>query len=312
MATPTIRNGRRRWRRLASRIYRLYSQAADELEEKAKTALNEFTSDPKDMAGKYARKEITYMEYQAWVQDTLKASARYKELRDAVINSVLQCDHIATDWIAQTVPSVWRDNMLEATYLIEGMTKGSVSMRLLDDQAIQRLVMRTPRLLPKIDDAKNGAYLNGKLRHEVTQGIIQGESIDEVARRVSTVTGADRAAALRQARTAMTSARNGARQEVAERAVDMGIEVRKRWLATLDGVTRDSHQHLDGETIDVSEKFSNGLEFPGDTSGRPEELYNCRCTMTYVDEFTGNPPRRDNETGDIIGWTTYDDWIKTK
>ena len=312
MITPADRAVKKKVTRLASRIEKLYAKACDELEKKAQDALNEYNNDFAAMDAKYRNKEITYYEYQKWIQDTLDMSKRYRDIRDAVVNSILQCDHIATDWIAQTAVSVWRDDMLYSTYLIEGMTHGGVSLRLLDDQAIQRLVQRTPHLLPVVNDAKNSAYMRKKFRNEITQGIIQGESIPKIAARIENVTGADENAAIRQARTAVTSARNGARQEVAERAVDMGIEIKKRWTSTLDYRTRDSHQHLDGETVDVDDWFSNGLAFPGDPDGAPEELYNCRCTMTYVDSLSGKPPRRDGLTGDVIGWTTYDDWIKTK
>jgi hypothetical protein len=30
---------------------------------------------------------------------------------------------------------------------------------------------------------------------------------------------------------------------------------------------------------DNDKPFSNGLMFPGDWRGRPEEVYNCRCTL---------------------------------
>lgn len=52
----------------------------------------------------------------------------------------------------------------------------------------------------------------------------------------------------------------------------------KQWDAALDSRTRDSHARLDGEIRELDEKFSNGLMFPGDPSGRPEEVINCRCT----------------------------------
>jgi hypothetical protein len=36
---------------------------------------------------------------------------------------------------------------------------------------------------------------------------------------------------------------------------------------------------LDGAIVDQDKKFDNGLMYPGDPSGRPEEVYNCRCTL---------------------------------
>jgi uncharacterized protein with gpF-like domain len=53
-------------------------------------------------------------------------------------------------------------------------------------------------------------------------------------------------------------------------------------MATLDSRTRDSHRLMDGETVGVNEEFSNGLMYPGDPSGDPSEVYNCRCTVVSV------------------------------
>lgn len=57
-----------------------------------------------------------------------------------------------------------------------------------------------------------------------------------------------------------------------------GADVVKQWDAALDGRTRDSHRHVDGEIRELDEKFSNGLMFPGDPSGPAAEVINCRCT----------------------------------
>lgn len=43
-----------------------------------------------------------------------------------------------------------------------------------------------------------------------------------------------------------------------------------------------NHVILDGETVDIDKPFSNGLMYPRDPEdGRPEELINCRCYLTY-------------------------------
>ena len=42
--------------------------------------------------------------------------------------------------------------------------------------------------------------------------------------------------------------------------------------------TRPSHIALNGEIIRVGDRFSNGLQFPGDKTGKIEEWINCRCS----------------------------------
>lgn len=70
----------------------------------------------------------------------------------------------------------------------------------------------------------------------------------------------------RTARTTLTGAENAGRVASYERARGMGIDVRKRWLATLDERTRASHRALDGEVADADGKFPNGCEYAAEGS----------------------------------------------
>ena len=43
-----------------------------------------------------------------------------------------------------------------------------------------------------------------------------------------------------------------------------------------------NHVILEGETVNIDDTFSNGLRYPRDPEdGRPEQLINCRCYLTY-------------------------------
>ena len=49
-----------------------------------------------------------------------------------------------------------------------------------------------------------------------------------------------------------------------------------------DGSNGPNHVVLNGETVAIDAKFSNGLRYPRDPQDpRPEELINCRCYLTY-------------------------------
>ena len=79
----------------------------------------------------------------------------------------------------------------------------------------------------------------------------------------------------------------------------MGIKVKKEWMSTHDLRTRLSHRKIDGERVDPSEKFSNGLLHPGDPNGEACEVWNCRCTMVSYLDGTGGQERE-----------TYEEWLK--
>ena len=106
--------------------------------------------------------------------------------------------------------------------------------------------------------------------------------MDKIASRLSKVTDMNETAAIRNARTMVTGAENKGRQDSYARATADGIILQKEWIATNDSRTRHSHAMLDGAIVDQDKKFDNGLMFPGDTNGRPEETWNCRCTVAAV------------------------------
>ena len=63
-----------------------------------------------------------------------------------------------------------------------------------------------------------------------------------------------------------------------------GETIKKVWISAGDSRVRDSHVQLDGDIIDADEVFDNGLRFPRDPKGPPEEVIRCRCDFLAVPE----------------------------
>lgn len=87
----------------------------------------------------------------------------------------------------------------------------------------------------------------------------------------------------------------------------MGIGLRQQWRAALDGKTRHAHRQLDGQMVDIGEKFKvDGceLEYPGDPSAPGYLVYNCRCTVVSVDKFHDPNASMASKMGDL----SYEDW----
>ena len=128
------------------------------------------------------------------------------------------------------------------------------------------MLKNDPTLLPKsrVDIPKDKIWNKRHLDSAITQGILQGESIPAIAKRLEM----NHKAALRNARTMTGSAENAGHFASYKRAEDMGIDIEKQWLATMDERTRTSHRYLHGETQPMDEPFSNGLMYPKDWRGR--------------------------------------------
>ena len=113
------------------------------------------------------------------------------------------------------------------------------------------------------------------------------------------------------ARTAITGAQSAGRQLQMDEAAKLDIEQLKEWLATLDGVTRDSHRKMDGVRVPYNKPFPNGLMYPGDPEGDPGEVYNCRCTTTTI--YPKYEDRQKNWREDeTINGVPYEVWKEGK
>ena len=68
---------------------------------------------------------------------------------------------------------------------------------------------------------------------------------------------------------------------------DLGINMTKQWVATLDARTRSAHASMNGVQVSMNEPFKmpNGTEmqYVGDPSGGAANIINCRCAIVYVD-----------------------------
>lgn len=83
------------------------------------------------------------------------------------------------------------------------------------------------------------------------------------------------------AQTEMITASN---QATMEGAKSTGLEYRKFWSTSGLGNVRESHTECEQFSIDngglqEDDIFPNGLAFPGDPNGGPEEICNCHCTL---------------------------------
>lgn len=58
-------------------------------------------------------------------------------------------------------------------------------------------------------------------------------------------------------------------------------DIRKRWVVTSSN-PRPSHRAMDGQTVPVDDRFSNGMQWPGDWAGGPDEVCGCQCEIALV------------------------------
>lgn len=274
---------------LERRITEEYRQAAEELEEKCNDYFRRYKIKDQIKRQQLANGEITQAEYDYWRTGQILIGERWKEMRDTLAKDLTHTNEIAAEMINRELPQIYAINHNYGTFEIERGSLLNTSYTLYSRETVERLIRDNPDLLPqaRVDIPKDEKWNRQKIQSAITQGVLQGESIDKIASRLQRVTNMNRVAAIRNARTMTTSAQNGGRINAYRRAESMGIKTLKVWLATPDSRVRDSHARLDGEERETEEEFSNGCYYPGDPNGDPAEVYNCRCRM--ITQVKGTP-----------------------
>lgn len=313
--------------KLERRIARVYREAWDDLE---KTVIDYFTAfekrdeEMKKLIGTEINGKIwTEQDYLQWRLNQIGRGERFDDLAVKVAERYTKANEVAVSYVNDATPSVYSMNRNYAAYTIEKVA-GNIGFTLWDESTVKRLIKDNPDIMPyypKERAVKRGIdlkYGQRQIKKSVTSGILQGKSVGKIAKDLQArVSEMSRASAVRAARTAITSAENGGRMDSYVAASKIGIELDKEWVSTLDGKTRHTHRVMDGEVVGYEEKFSNGLMYPGDPSGKASEVYNCRCTTIARVKGVPDAARRiarDPATGRniLIENMTYRQWEKWK
>ncbi|MEF2859782.1 MAG: phage minor head protein [Collinsella sp.] len=259
----------------------VYGEASKTAYANLKRYLAQFEADDEKMRERLGAGEITKAQYRSWRSGKIAAGRRYRIVLKQCAEAMTHANVVAAAAIEGRLPEVYAENYNYGTWQVESAVGVDTAYALQDASTVQRLLTDHDSYLPKpsVNVVKDVAWNRRLIANQITQGVLLGESIPKIAKRMQDVTGANRAAAVRLARTSTTAAENAGRVDSYKRAKGLGIKVQQEWMATLDLRTRSSHRQLDGEKVEVGEKFSNGCRYPGDPEAPYAETCNCRCTL---------------------------------
>ena len=223
----------------------------------------------------------------------------YKHMLNSITYDMAQVNNDVRAYVNGQLPEIYAKNYAQANEIVKGM---KLDFALPNEQAIKARIlegkvktpfMRTDKFIkiPK-DQRWNTKFINS----QVMQGIIQGEDMRTISKRIFPEIQAkngglperNRASAIRNARTLVTGAENQGKHDSYEFLSDNGLVIKQVWIATGDDRTREAHLEMDGQEVEIGEPFiainRDGseceLEYPADPNGDAEQVYNCRCALT--------------------------------
>ena len=273
--------------------------------------------------------KITLKDFQNWCFRHEMVGQRWTQMRDTLAEDFHHANEIAKAIAEGRMPDVYALNANFATYQLEHDGEIDTSFTLYNHDTAEYLLKSDRTLMPGPSSKKAAEIAANKdlqwnaqhIQSAVLQGVLQGESPYEVAKRLMDVGQMDYNAAVRYARTMTTNAQNAGRYEAFRRADEMGVDLVIEWQATLDNRTRHEHRMMHGQRRNVGEPFE--IEEGGETfeilwpaqvnydgTNLPQQLiWNCRCTLlSWVKGFEGDTVKSSPKMGDL----TFEEWLEGK
>lgn len=213
-------------------------------------------------------------------QKTLAKALETCSTKDQVENTIETVLSGQEDDLKQIIYNIWYD---VGDYFAKDTAKQlqeakTTLVDIFSSKVIQYLLNLSATKVTQIDDTTRT-----QLRKALADGVAQGESIQEIAKRIDglyleeIIPNRSRTIAV----TECISASNWASHTAAEGS---GLELNKTWLATDDNHTRKAHEDADGQTVALNDSFEVGGEkmmYPGDPAASASNDINCRCSLYY-------------------------------
>ena len=308
--------------KMESRLSSAYVKADKEMEGKLTKFLSQYAEDDAKMQAKVTAGKMTEEEYLQWRERKMFLNKKMEAQIDSLSKDMVNVDRLSNQIINGELPSIYVTNYNYQGFRAEMMAQaGGIefnSFTIYNADAVARIAKtENPNLLPhpRIDIPKDLRWNKEKIGSAIQQGILQGEPIDDIAKRLRDVTDMNHSASVRNARTATIGAQNAGRNDASKRIQESGIEMVDVWSCTLDARTRDTHLELDGQERGedgyFTTMFGDKLEYPADPNGDPSEVYNCRCRLNSI--IKNVPHSKDEELYDeFMQEEYYDTWLSQK
>ncbi|SFQ22978.1 minor capsid protein [Caldicoprobacter faecalis] len=197
------------------------------------------------------------------------------------------------------VEKTFKETYYKTAYILDKGIETGISFAILKPEFVKAAInmpIEGKRFSDRIWD--NKSKLVARVRDSVERALIDGTDIRKLAKEITNDFGSSIYESQRLISTEVARAHTMAQEEIYHNS---GVVQKVMWNATLEDNTCEECQALDGQIFDLD----------GD---RPEiPLHpNCRCVFIPVVDGWSPSRRRDQESGEIIEYKNYQQWLKDK
>lgn len=309
--------------KLEARLTAIYGQASKEIQSDLNSFMERYKDQDEAQKAKVENGEITQKQYEDWKNRQIFRSNAMQAKIDDLAQRMVHADEQAMAMVNDQLPETYATSYNFGVYKGETYANEAgfdyTQFTIINQDAVKTLMKEDPDLIPwkpDVDVPEDEKWNRQKIQETVLQGIVKGDSMDDVAKRLLPIVNMDKNAAIRTARTAVNGIENKGRKDATERVKEAGVPMVERWSCTHDDRTRDTHILLDGTEPNKDGKFGEGIlstliEYPGDPAGDPEEVYNCRCGL--LSTIAGIDHTKDKDLyAQMMEKEYFEDWVKVK
>ncbi len=278
-------------------LNRVYNQALSEINNNIRKLMKRFDPDTGDLPQSVI--------YQIKYQQMLKG-----QVED--ILTKLKTEQYTS--VSEYLDKCYEDGFVGTMFDLQG--QGVPLCFPLDQEAMVRAVQLDSKISKGLYTrlGEDVTELKRRITTTVSRSIATGASFQHTAKILANQTRIGYNNAVRIARTEGHRIQTQGTMDACYKAKDKGADIVKQWDSTLDGRTRASHAHVDGEIRELDETFSNGLAFPGDPAGGAAEVVNCRCALLQRARWaaSGSFTKMNNFTKEIETFDSPEDYDEFK
>lgn len=203
------------------------------------------------------------------------------------------------DKVTSILGNVFKDTYYKNAFVLDSGLKVNLKFNILNQKAVDKAVNQEFKGEMFSDRIwKNKADMIDLLQSSIIEAMKGNIHLDKVGRNIRDTFNASAYESKRLVMTETARIQSQAQEKI---GLDSGCK-QVMWSATLDNKTAPEDASLDGKVWGINEDHPIPPLHP-----------NCRCVLINVPYASWSPTaRKDNQTKDIIDYTDYASWAKSK